>query len=333
MACGGSGLGFRPDDTNAATALFKDLFTFKPGELQGGGGVGGGTGSGLGMALARSIVAAHGGQMWVTSDGVGKGIRLGFSIPLSADGARAAGDTGLGFGSAKRRREWQMSQVMFAPGAGPGPGAASPARTPRRDAPVKTAPRDATATAAAAAVSPLFAQDQLKGDEARAPATAAAPAAQLSHAQKSPPLQVAADTGPTAAAAAAVAAAPPGDGDVPVVAVPVPVPVPVSVPVPVPAETKAAPVDEPPAAAVAAGTGARKLRVLIVEDSAICRTMLKKFLATLEVRVSQRVLVAVCVFVLHIPSPSHPRRPHLHYVRSARWTWRRQRTGKKGWRP
>ena len=29
MACGGSGLGFRPDDTHAATALFKDLFTFK----------------------------------------------------------------------------------------------------------------------------------------------------------------------------------------------------------------------------------------------------------------------------------------------------------------
>ena len=76
--------------------MFNKLFTFRPGELQGGGGVGGGTGSGLAMALAKSIIVAHGGQIWVHSEGPKDGFKVGFSIPLSEeDGMIAKGDQEL----------------------------------------------------------------------------------------------------------------------------------------------------------------------------------------------------------------------------------------------
>ncbi len=45
-------------------------------------------GAGLGLAIARGIVEAHGGRIWVESE-IGKGTAFHFSIPLAAPGAAA----------------------------------------------------------------------------------------------------------------------------------------------------------------------------------------------------------------------------------------------------
>ena len=58
------------------------MFFFDPRELHGGG-FGGGTGSGLGLALAKMITEAHGGHVWVSSEGIGKGASLAMGLPLS----------------------------------------------------------------------------------------------------------------------------------------------------------------------------------------------------------------------------------------------------------
>ncbi|MBI5571764.1 MAG: AAA family ATPase [Desulfomonile tiedjei] len=42
-------------------------------------------GTGLGLALTRRLVELHGGQVWIESDGPGKGSRFSFSIPLIID--------------------------------------------------------------------------------------------------------------------------------------------------------------------------------------------------------------------------------------------------------
>ena len=59
--------------------MFKEIVQFNPNELHGGG-----HGSnGLGMALSKGIVEAHGGKLWLTSAGLGKGCTFGFGLPLS----------------------------------------------------------------------------------------------------------------------------------------------------------------------------------------------------------------------------------------------------------
>ena len=40
-------------------------------------------GTGVGMVLSKGIVEAHGGKMWLTSEGLGKGSTFGFGLPLS----------------------------------------------------------------------------------------------------------------------------------------------------------------------------------------------------------------------------------------------------------
>ncbi len=39
-------------------------------------------GTGLGLSLSKSLVALHGGKLWVESEGNGKGSTFSFIIPL-----------------------------------------------------------------------------------------------------------------------------------------------------------------------------------------------------------------------------------------------------------
>jgi Histidine kinase-, DNA gyrase B-, and HSP90-like ATPase len=59
--------------------IFKEIVQFNPNELHGGGH----GGSGLGMVLSKGIVEAHGGKLWLTSEGLGKGCTFGFGLPIS----------------------------------------------------------------------------------------------------------------------------------------------------------------------------------------------------------------------------------------------------------
>ena len=62
--------------------IFKEIVRFNPNELHGGSH----GGSGLGMVLSKGIVEAHGGKLWLTSAGLGKGSTFGFGLPLSKCG-------------------------------------------------------------------------------------------------------------------------------------------------------------------------------------------------------------------------------------------------------
>lgn len=42
-----------------------------------------GGGTGLGLAIAKHIVQAHGGRIWAESDGLGRGARLSFTLPVA----------------------------------------------------------------------------------------------------------------------------------------------------------------------------------------------------------------------------------------------------------
>jgi signal transduction histidine kinase len=64
-----SGIGIEPEH---AARLFNAFFTTKP------------DGMGMGLSICRSIIEAHGGQLWATAN-VPHGARFQFTLPLNAD--------------------------------------------------------------------------------------------------------------------------------------------------------------------------------------------------------------------------------------------------------
>ena len=47
-------------------------------------------GTGLGLAIVRHLVEAHGGAVWATSAGAGRGATFTVELPLLADGSSGA---------------------------------------------------------------------------------------------------------------------------------------------------------------------------------------------------------------------------------------------------
>ena len=54
----------------------------------------GGEGTGLGLFICQRLVEAHGGRIWAESDGVGKGTRVTFTVPVAGGGGAAAAAAG-----------------------------------------------------------------------------------------------------------------------------------------------------------------------------------------------------------------------------------------------
>ena len=81
-----TGTGIAKENLNR---IFKEIVRFNPNELHGGSH----GGSGLGMVLSKGIVEAHGGKLWLTSEGLGKGSTFGFGLPLSKCGLAPDFDT------------------------------------------------------------------------------------------------------------------------------------------------------------------------------------------------------------------------------------------------
>ena len=47
-------------------------------------------GSGLGLYICQGIISAHGGRIWASSEGPGRGSTFSFTLPLATDGAQNA---------------------------------------------------------------------------------------------------------------------------------------------------------------------------------------------------------------------------------------------------
>jgi len=78
-----TGIGISPDDLQRLFREFEQLEPFYTKRHQG---------SGLGLALCRRLVELHGGRIWASSDGEGRGSTFTFTIPMAAvpDGSRDA---------------------------------------------------------------------------------------------------------------------------------------------------------------------------------------------------------------------------------------------------
>jgi signal transduction histidine kinase len=63
-----NGMGIEPKHHQRVFGLFERLNTASEG-------------TGIGLALARRVIEAHGGRLWVESDGVGRGSTFCFSLP------------------------------------------------------------------------------------------------------------------------------------------------------------------------------------------------------------------------------------------------------------
>ncbi len=76
------GLGLPPD---AVSHLFEKFFRVDNSDRRSI------TGTGLGLAISRKIIEAHGGRIWAESEGLGRGSRFSFSLPV-ADIRNTSGD-------------------------------------------------------------------------------------------------------------------------------------------------------------------------------------------------------------------------------------------------
>lgn len=72
-----TGVGFRPED---ADKLFKPFSQLDSGTA------GAYAGHGLGLFISHGIIELHGGTIWGTSPGLGRGATFAFTIPLQAEG-------------------------------------------------------------------------------------------------------------------------------------------------------------------------------------------------------------------------------------------------------
>lgn len=68
-----TGDGIKPEDQQKLFSKFEQLGKGKTGEKKG---------TGLGLVVAKGIVEAHGGKVWVNSIGEGQGTTFSFSLPL-----------------------------------------------------------------------------------------------------------------------------------------------------------------------------------------------------------------------------------------------------------
>ena len=65
-------------------------------------------GYGLGLAICKGLVEAHGGRIWAESGGVGRGMRLTFTVPVAED----AGSAGVGVARVRRRRSREDQETV-----------------------------------------------------------------------------------------------------------------------------------------------------------------------------------------------------------------------------
>jgi signal transduction histidine kinase/DNA-binding response OmpR family regulator len=84
IAVADSGIGIKPEDQKRVFEEFEQLDASYARQQQG---------TGLGLALTRKLVEMHGGQIWVESEGEGKGSTFHFTLPVEARPSPAVEET------------------------------------------------------------------------------------------------------------------------------------------------------------------------------------------------------------------------------------------------